>query len=99
MSPVNTHAASTGDQPIGRHRCDRTVRGNPRRDGAGQGALMLAYHLDDADAAFALLVWHSQQSNRTLHTIADELVARVSADGLVGRDVRTHWTGSGRASR
>jgi hypothetical protein len=46
-----------------------------------KGALMLAYHLDE-DAAFALLTWNSQQTNRKLHAVAATLMAGIQADGL-----------------
>jgi len=46
-----------------------------------KGALMLAYHLDE-DAAFALLTWNSQQTNRKLHAVAATLMAAIQADGL-----------------
>jgi PAS domain-containing protein len=48
-----------------------------------KGVLMLAFGLN-ADAAFALLVWHSQRSNRKLHAIAADLLAHLHEDGLSG---------------
>jgi hypothetical protein len=61
-----------------------------------KGALMLGYGID-ADAAFALLVCHSQQSNRKLHAVAAQLVVslreplatralRESLDSILERD-------------
>jgi len=52
-----------------------------------KGALMLAYHLD-ADAAFALLCWHSQRTNRKLHLIAATVVAGIASDGLPDTSLR-----------
>ncbi len=52
-----------------------------------KGALMLAYHID-ADAAFALLAWHSQQSNRKVHAIAQSVMATVTTDGLPDTHLR-----------
>lgn len=52
-----------------------------------KGALMLAYHLD-ADAAFALLCWHSQRSNRKLHAIAATVMAGIVSDGLPSTSLR-----------
>lgn len=52
-----------------------------------KGALMLAFGLD-ADAAFALLKWHSQCSNRKLHSIAADLVYHVREDELSGPNLR-----------
>lgn len=52
-----------------------------------KGMVMLAYHLD-ADAAFALLARHSQQTNRKLHVIAASLLAAVHADGLPSTPLR-----------
>jgi len=49
--------------------------------------LMLAYHLD-ADAAFALLCWHSQRSNRKLHAIAATVMAGIVSDGLPSTSLR-----------
>ena len=48
---------------------------------------MLAFALD-ADAAFALLVWHSQCSNRKVHTIAADVMAHVQEDELSGQPLR-----------
>lgn len=52
-----------------------------------KGALMLAYHLDE-DAAFALLAWNSQQTNRKLHAVAGTLMAAIQADGLPTADLK-----------
>jgi hypothetical protein len=52
-----------------------------------KGVLMLAFGLN-ADAAFALLVWHSQRSNRKVHAIAADLVAHLHEDGLSGNGLR-----------
>ena len=52
-----------------------------------KGALMLAYHLDAA-AAFSLLAWHSQHSNRKLHTIASTLMASIASNGLPTTNLR-----------
>ena len=52
-----------------------------------KGVLMLAFGLN-ADAAFALLVWHSQRSNRKVHAIAAELLAHLHEDGLSGNGLR-----------
>ena len=52
-----------------------------------KGALMLTFGLD-ADAAFALLVWHSQRSNRKVHSIAADLLAHLHEDGLSGNGLR-----------
>jgi hypothetical protein len=41
-----------------------------------KGVLMLTFGLS-ADAAFALLTWHSQRSNRKVHAIAADLMAHV----------------------
>ena len=48
---------------------------------------MLAFGLN-ADAAFALLVWHSQRSNRKVHAIAADLLAHLHEDGLSGNGLR-----------
>jgi hypothetical protein len=48
---------------------------------------MLAFGLN-ADAAFALLVWHSQRSNRKVHTIAADLLAHLHEAGLSGNGLR-----------
>jgi hypothetical protein len=48
---------------------------------------MLAFGLN-ADAAFALLVWHSQRSNRKVHAIAADLMVHVHEDGLSGSGLR-----------
>ena len=53
-----------------------------------KGVLMLAFALD-ADAAFALLVWHSQRSNRKVHTVAADVMAHVHEDELSGQPLRT----------
>ncbi|GAA3634122.1 ANTAR domain-containing protein [Microlunatus ginsengisoli] len=53
-----------------------------------KGVLMLAYHID-ADAAFALLAWHSQHTNRKVHAIAQSVVATVTTDGLPDTHLRT----------
>jgi hypothetical protein len=52
-----------------------------------KGVLMLAFGLN-ADAAFALLVWHSQRSNRKVHAIAADLMVHVHEDGLSGSGLR-----------
>jgi hypothetical protein len=52
-----------------------------------KGVLMLAFGLN-ADAAFALLVWHSQRSNRKVHAIAADLMAHLHEDGLSGNGLR-----------
>jgi PAS domain-containing protein len=52
-----------------------------------KGVLMLAFGLN-ADAAFALLVWHSQRSNRKVHTIAADLLAHLHEAGLSGNGLR-----------
>jgi ANTAR domain len=52
-----------------------------------KGALMLTYGLS-ADAAFALLVWHSQHSNRKVHAVAADLMAHVHGDNLSGQRLR-----------
>ena len=52
-----------------------------------KGVLMLAFGLN-ADAAFALLVWHSQRSNRKVHAIAADLLAHLHEDGLSGNGLR-----------
>jgi len=52
-----------------------------------KGVLMLTFGLK-ADAAFALLVWHSQRSNRKVHVIAADLVAHLHGDGLSGNRLR-----------
>jgi hypothetical protein len=52
-----------------------------------KGALMLAFGLNP-DAAFALLVWHSQHSNRKVHTIAADLLAHLHEDGPNANDLR-----------
>jgi hypothetical protein len=52
-----------------------------------KGALMLAFGID-ADAAFALLVRHSQRSNRKLHSVAADVMAHVQHDGLSGQSLR-----------
>lgn len=52
-----------------------------------KGALMLAFGLSP-DAAFALLVWHSQHSNRKVHTIAADLLAHLHEDGLSANDLQ-----------
>lgn len=51
-----------------------------------KGALMLAYHLD-AQAAFDLLTWHSQHTNRKLHTIAATVVASLTSNGRPATDL------------
>jgi hypothetical protein len=48
---------------------------------------MLAFGLN-ADAAFALLVWHSQRSNRKVQAIAADLMAHLHEDGLSGNGLR-----------
>ncbi len=53
-----------------------------------KGILMFAYQVD-ADAAFALLVWHSQHSNRKLSSIAASVVTSVSSQALASSDLRT----------
>jgi ANTAR domain len=52
-----------------------------------KGALMLTFGLD-AEAAFAHLVWHSQRSNRKVHSIAADLLAHLHEDGLGGNGLR-----------
>jgi hypothetical protein len=52
-----------------------------------KGVLMLAFGLN-ADAAFALLVWHSQRSNRKVHAIAADLMVHVCDDALSGNGLR-----------
>ena len=52
-----------------------------------KGVLMLTFGLN-ADAAFALLVWNSQRSNRKVHAIAADLVAHLHEDGLSGNGLR-----------
>ena len=52
-----------------------------------KGVLMLTFGLN-ADAAFALLVWHSQRSNRKVHAIAADLVAHLHEDGLSRNGLR-----------
>jgi hypothetical protein len=52
-----------------------------------KGVLMLTFGLN-ADAAFALLVWHSQRSNRKVHTIAADLLSHLHEDGLSGNGLR-----------
>jgi hypothetical protein len=52
-----------------------------------KGALMLTFGLD-ANAAFALLVWHSQRSNRKVHSIAADLLAHLHEDGLSSNGLR-----------
>jgi hypothetical protein len=52
-----------------------------------KGVLMLAFGLN-ADAAFALLVWHSQRSNRKVHAIAADLMVHVCEDALSGNGLR-----------
>lgn len=52
-----------------------------------KGVLMLTFGLN-VDAAFALLVWHSQRSNRKVHAIAADLVAHLDEDGLSGNGLR-----------
>jgi ANTAR domain len=52
-----------------------------------KGALMLTFGLS-ADAAFALLTWHSQRSNRKVREIATDLMARVHKDELSGQRIR-----------
>ena len=52
-----------------------------------KGALMLTFGLN-ADAAFALLVWHSQRSNRKVHAIAADLLAHLHQDGLSSNGLR-----------
>jgi ANTAR domain len=52
-----------------------------------KGALMPAFGLN-ADAAFALLVWHSQHSNRKVHAIAADLLAHLHEDGFSSNDLR-----------
>jgi hypothetical protein len=52
-----------------------------------KGVLMLTFGLN-ADAAFALLVWHSQHSNRKVHAVAANLLAHLHEDGLSGNDLR-----------
>jgi ANTAR domain len=53
----------------------------------GKGALMLTFGLT-ADAAFALLAWHSQRSNRKIHAIAADLMVHVYEDELSGQRLR-----------
>ena len=48
---------------------------------------MLTFGLT-ADAAFALLTWHSQRSNRKVREIAADLMARVHEDELSGQRLR-----------
>ena len=48
---------------------------------------MLTFGLS-ADAAFALLTWHSQHSNRKVREIATNLMAHVHEDGLSGQRQR-----------
>ena len=48
---------------------------------------MLTFGLS-ADAAFALLTWHSQRSNRKVHAIAADLMAHVHEDELSGHRLR-----------
>jgi hypothetical protein len=52
-----------------------------------KGVLMRTFGLN-ADAAFALLVWHSQRSNRKVHAIAADLLAHLHEDGLSSNDLR-----------
>jgi ANTAR domain/PAS fold len=52
-----------------------------------KGVLMLTFGLT-ADAAFALLTWHSQRSNRKVHGIAADLMAHVHEDELSGQRLR-----------
>jgi ANTAR domain len=52
-----------------------------------KGALMLTFGLN-ADAAFALLAWHSQRSNRKVHSIAADLLTHLHEDGLGGNSLR-----------
>ena len=48
---------------------------------------MLTFGLN-ADAAFALLVWHSQRSNRKVHAIAADLLAHLHEDGISSNGLR-----------
>lgn len=52
-----------------------------------KGVLMLTFGLD-ADAAFELLVWHSQRSNRKVHAIAADVMVQVHEDELGGGQLR-----------
>lgn len=52
-----------------------------------KGALMLVYGLD-AEAAFALLSWQSQQSNVKLRDLAERLVAAVGGNAQASAAVR-----------
>jgi len=52
-----------------------------------KGALMLTFGLSE-DAAFALLTWHSQRSNRKVRAIAADLMAHAHEDQLSGQRQR-----------
>ncbi len=52
-----------------------------------KGVLMLTFGLN-ADAAFALLVWHSQRSNRKVHAIAADLLSHLHEAGLSRNGLR-----------
>jgi hypothetical protein len=52
-----------------------------------KGALMLTFGLT-ADAAFALLTWHSQRSNRKVREIAADLMAHMHEEELSGQRLR-----------
>ena len=52
----------------------REALGTSRRIGAALGIIMAAYKVSEA-AAFGLLRTHSQNTNRKLRDVADEVVA------------------------
>lgn len=57
-----------------------------------KGAIMMAYGLD-AEAAFELLRWHSQQHNVRLHDIAEQIAARLTAGAGASDDARRRLDG------
>ncbi|NUR80247.1 MAG: ANTAR domain-containing protein [Dermatophilaceae bacterium] len=60
----------------------REALGTSRRIGAALGIIMVAYKVDEA-AAFDLLRAHSQNTNRKVRELADEVVETGDVTGLV----------------
>ena len=56
-----------------------------------KGALIAVYGLSD-DEAFALLRWHSQQSNTKIHDLATRILDRIGQPDLADQPVRRKIT-------
>jgi hypothetical protein len=82
LTELRGHAArAAGTDAVDRSNTHRAVIEQAK------GALMLAYRIN-ADVAFALLAWHSQQTNRKVHAIAQSIIATVTTDGLPNTPLR-----------